>query len=269
MVSGSASKPCWQWFKSSPTYFPPSDPIQYYWQWFKSVRDPFLFGERRGQFEVSGFSLCGQDPTHLGQHQSFRSWLTPSGSRTGRRHQPSRGVERRVIRDRCHHPPWWFECGTTYRGVLEEERAGSHLHQSPRLILRTSSISALLSTRLLRKVSRTHLYPSYEPLQYLLFFPHGCFGRFPRLTSTRPPYQRVTQQEYYRQRLLSEPRFGLLGRLLNEYVVDMFSSMEDNRVNYVRQQVQSRIAVRHKLDETIYGKPEDAAKADCRWTGCR
>ena len=91
----------------------------------------------------------------------------------------------------------------------------------------------------------------YEPLQYPLFFPHGCCGSFPGLTSTRPPYQRVTQLEYYRQHLLSEPRFGLLGRLLNEYHVDMFSSMEDNRLNYVRQHVQSRIAARRKLDETI------------------
>ena len=57
----------------------------------------------------------------------------------------------------------------------------------------------------------------YEPLQYPLFFPHGCCGWFPGLTSTRPPYQRVTQMEYYRPRLLTEPRFGLLGRLLNEW----------------------------------------------------
>ena len=99
----------------------------------------------------------------------------------------------------------------------------------------------------------------YEPLQYPLFFPHGCCGWFPGLTSTRPPYQRVTQREYYRQRLLSEPRFGLLGRLLNEYLVDMFSSVEDNRLNYVREHVQSRIAARRELDETI--EAEGGARA--------
>ena len=37
----------------------------------------------------------------------------------------------------------------------------------------------------------------YEPLQYPLFFPHGCCGWYPGLTSTCPPYQRVTQMEYY------------------------------------------------------------------------
>ena len=41
----------------------------------------------------------------------------------------------------------------------------------------------------------------YEPFQYLFFFPHGCCGWFPGLTSTRPPYQRVTQLEYYHKRL--------------------------------------------------------------------
>ena len=91
----------------------------------------------------------------------------------------------------------------------------------------------------------------YELLQYPRFFPHDCCGWFPGLTSTRPPYQRVTQMEYYRQRLVTEPRFGLLGRLLNEYLMDMFSSLEDNRLNYVRQHVQTRIAARRELDETI------------------
>ena len=99
----------------------------------------------------------------------------------------------------------------------------------------------------------------YEPLQYPLFFPHGCCGWFPGLTSTHPPYQRVTQLEYYRQRLLTEPRFGLLGRLLNEDLVDMFSSVEDNRLYYVRQHVQSRIAARRELDETI--EAEGGARA--------
>ncbi len=45
--------------------------------------------------------------------------------------------------------------------------------------------------------------------------------------------------------------FGLLGRLLNEYLVDMFSSVEDSRLNYIHQHVQTRIAARSELDETI------------------
>ncbi len=46
-------------------------------------------------------------------------------------------------------------------------------------------------------------------------------------------------------------RFGLLGRLLNKYLVDMFSSIEDSRLYYIRHHVQTRIAARSELDETI------------------
>ena len=43
----------------------------------------------------------------------------------------------------------------------------------------------------------------------------------------------------------------MLGRLLNEYLVDMFSSVEDSRLQYIRGELQTRIAARHELDETI------------------
>ncbi len=71
------------------------------------------------------------------------------------------------------------------------------------------------------------------------------------MTSVRPPYEKITQLQYLCHRLLTEVRFGLLGRLLNEYLVDMFSSVEDSRLNYVRLHVQKRIAAWSELDETI------------------
>ena len=46
--------------------------------------------------------------------------------------------------------------------------------------------------------------------------------------------------EYYHHLLLTEIQFGLLGQLLNEYLVDMFSSVEDSRLNYIRQHVQTQ-----------------------------
>ena len=81
----------------------------------------------------------------------------------------------------------------------------------------------------------------YEPLLYPLLFPHGNAGY----------HIKVSQIEYYRQRILTDARFGLLGLLFNEYLVDMFSSVEDNRLNNIRHQVQSRIAARRELNETI------------------
>ncbi len=103
------------------------------------------------------------------------------------------------------------------------------------------------------------LHPLYEPLQYPLFFPHGTYGWFPGMTSVHLPYEKITQLQYFCHRVLIEMRFGLLGRLLNKYLVDMFNSIEDSRLNYIRQHVQTRIAARSELDETIDAEGEHRA----------
>ena len=94
------------------------------------------------------------------------------------------------------------------------------------------------------------LNPLYEPLQYPLFFPYGTNGWFSEMRSVQPSHKKISQMMYYRFRILTEKRFGQLGRLFNEYLVDMFSSLEDNRLNYIRQHVQTRIAARRELDDT-------------------
>ncbi len=71
------------------------------------------------------------------------------------------------------------------------------------------------------------------------------------MTSVHPPREKITQLPYFRHCVLTEMRFGLLGRLLNEYLVDMFSSTEDSRLYYILHHVQTRIAARSELDETI------------------
>ncbi len=50
------------------------------------------------------------------------------------------------------------------------------------------------------------------------------------MTSVHPPHEKMTQLEHFRHRVLTEVRYGLLGRLLNEYLVDMFSSVEDSKL---------------------------------------
>jgi len=69
----------------------------------------------------------------------------------------------------------------------------------------------------------------YEPLQYPLLFPHGTPGWSPNL---RPKISQIT---WYRFRLLSESRFCDLGRLGNEYLVDMYSRVEEERLNFIQQ----------------------------------
>src|ERR1700722_7639439 len=76
-------------------------------------------------------------------------------------------------------------------------------------------------------------HPKYEPLQYPLLFPRrtlrwGCIDRSQR-------YLPCTQLQWYRHILLSESRFKTLGRVACEYVVDMFSRAEEERLTYMRE----------------------------------
>ncbi|KAF5855814.1 hypothetical protein ETB97_008418 [Aspergillus alliaceus] len=41
--------------------------------------------------------------------------------------------------------------------------------------------------------------------------------------------------QWYRHLFLTEPRFQILGRLACEYVVDMFSRTEEQRLQYLQQ----------------------------------
>ena len=69
---------------------------------------------------------------------------------------------------------------------------------------------------------------SYEPLQYPLLFPTGCPG-----WSINNRHG-LTQIEWYRCRLLQEPRFCVFGRLACEYLVDMYSRVEEERLLFLR-----------------------------------
>lgn len=60
----------------------------------------------------------------------------------------------------------------------------------------------------------------YEPLQYPLLFPYGESGWHMDM----PVHSQCT---YYRTRLLTEPRFRQMGRLTCEYLVDMYSRIEE------------------------------------------
>jgi hypothetical protein len=68
----------------------------------------------------------------------------------------------------------------------------------------------------------------YEPLQYPLLFPRGTPGWSPDNRS------RLTQIQWYRWYFIAEERFRQLGRLAGEYAVDMYSRVEEERLNYLR-----------------------------------
>ena len=70
------------------------------------------------------------------------------------------------------------------------------------------------------------LNPLYESLQYPLFFPHGTPGWHPG--------HHLSQIWYYRLMYLQHARFTEAGRLANEYLVDMYSRVEEERLSFLR-----------------------------------
>lgn len=79
------------------------------------------------------------------------------------------------------------------------------------------------------------LSPHYEPLQYPVLFPHGTlgWGVIENDDGSQSRTLNLTQTQYYRYRLLTESRFLTFGRLTNEYICDMFSRVEDEKLNYI------------------------------------
>jgi Helitron helicase-like domain at N-terminus len=76
----------------------------------------------------------------------------------------------------------------------------------------------------------------YEPLQYPVLFPHGTPGWGLSETATGQQINTLplTQRQWYRARVLTEPRFLIFGRLACEYLCDMYSRVEEERLNFIR-----------------------------------
>ncbi len=95
---------------------------------------------------------------------------------------------------------------------------------------------------------------SYEPLQYPLIYPHATAGWFPGMQ--RIQNKKISQTKYYRQLLLSDSRMKMLGRLMQEYYVDAWSRIEEEKLIWIRRNQGKllRSATRKELDETIAGE---------------
>ena len=101
------------------------------------------------------------------------------------------------------------------------------------------------------------LSPLYEPLQYPLLYFHGTGGWQHEMKSDSDNKVKISQIDYYRHLFLSQKeagsdfnRFQLLGRLLNEWFVDMFSRTEDQRLNWIRHN-QPKIVRRSDASDTV------------------
>ena len=94
------------------------------------------------------------------------------------------------------------------------------------------------------------LHSTYDPLQYPLLFPNGDSGWHDNIALVRNAngiHKRVTMRQYYayhmmlRHENLHTNPLHLGGRLFQQYLVDMWSKVESNRLNYIaRNQQQMR-----------------------------
>ena len=88
----------------------------------------------------------------------------------------------------------------------------------------------------LQRISELH--PSYDPLHYVLLFPRGDDGWHENISLTRSNVRkRVTQLQYYSYRLQIRDGDWIqsAGRLFQQYIVDQYAKIEQNRLNYLRQ----------------------------------
>lgn len=85
---------------------------------------------------------------------------------------------------------------------------------------------------------------------YPLLFPSAPVLWEPRYKSEITG-RSVTMQQYYCQRLINEPRFRLSGRLQHQFLLDVFTATEEERLDYIEHTVNARIAARSEIMESI------------------
>ncbi|KAI0043941.1 hypothetical protein FA95DRAFT_1523552, partial [Auriscalpium vulgare] len=91
----------------------------------------------------------------------------------------------------------------------------------------------------LRRISDGH--PAYAPLHYVLFFPHGTHGWEYNMflhQPDKPNPARLTQTRFYAYQLHARPdEFSAIlhgGRLLQQYIVDVWASADQARLSFLR-----------------------------------
>jgi len=101
----------------------------------------------------------------------------------------------------------------------------------------------------------------YEPLHYVLLFPHADIGWG---LDHVPDIPSLTQIQWYRSRLLAndDDRFSIFGRLSAEYVVDMYSRTEEQRLFYIAKERRHHVneiseAGQHHEEEEGQGNDAD------------
>ncbi|KAL8148823.1 hypothetical protein AgCh_005989 [Apium graveolens] len=130
--------------------------------------------------------------------------------------------------------------------------------------------------------------PRFMQLQYPIFFPHGDIGYYHQIRLNRPNQKNqkqrqntenkgpdekgerkfITMKEYYNYKLMIRPSEGLTplgGRLWQQYVADIFTAIEQYRLDWIRgHQTTIRSDMYHNIRDALNkgdSNPENIGKA--------
>lgn len=87
------------------------------------------------------------------------------------------------------------------------------------------------------------VHKAYDPLHYVLLFPNGDYGyeknlSYDQLHSRKNSAKKLSILDYYSYRLMIKPNeLNFLhrgGRLLLQYITDMYCKIETSRLNFFR-----------------------------------
>jgi hypothetical protein len=109
------------------------------------------------------------------------------------------------------------------------------------------------------------IHPAYAPLYYVLLFPRGEHGWHSQLYLDEPEKEhpgRLTQTRYHAFRLFTrDTEFSTIlrgGCLLQQYMVDAFASIDQNRLSYLRHnQKKLRASLYSGLEDAISNRDDD------------
>lgn len=117
-------------------------------------------------------------------------------------------------------------------------------------------------------------HPAYACLHYVLFHPHGEHGwhynlKMNQLDRENP--RRLSQTDYYAYQLqMRHGQFPIIlqgGRLFQQWLVDMWASAEQNRLNYLQlHQDDIRASLYSRIVDAVHDHAEDL---DFSNLGCR
>jgi len=141
----------------------------------------------------------------------------------------------------------WHENTKEVAAIVDECHDGAKGPRSVMFALKRSAEPVYLNP----------LSPLYEPLSYPLWYPYGGRGWSTDVVSESN--HKVTQMWWYRQQMLRFKHMHLCGRLLNEWLINMYCRMEDERLSLVRRE-QHKVATRNALCEVVHN---DTASNTC------